>query len=190
MKDIKSQQLIYHLTSIENMPSILQKGLLPRSRLLKFHDVADGEIIQSRKALNLQNYVPFHFFARNPFDGRVQKTYRNKTFALIAVKRTLAKIKNWKIIPRHPLANADIELLNYAEGMEAIDWETMNLRDYRNPECKSICMAECLSPTIVTPQMFSVIFVADNDTMKVVRRTLSALKQNIKIIVNSSMFVR
>ena len=67
MADIKKQSLIYHLTSLENVPSILDQGLLPRSELTRFTDVADGDILSSREGLNLQNYVPFHFFARNPF---------------------------------------------------------------------------------------------------------------------------
>ena len=190
MKNIKDQQLIYHLTALDNIPSILQNGLLPRSKLRQFQDIADCEIIQLRKRLSLQDYIPFHFFARNPFDGVVQKNYRNKQFVIIAVKRTLAKIKNWKIIPQHPLANESIDLFDYNEGMQVIDWETMNRRDYRDPYCKNVCMAECLSPMTVTPQMFSVIFIADSKAMATINKLLISSRLNIKIIINAAMFVR
>ena len=51
--DIKKQSLIYHLTSLDNVPSILDQGLLPRSELTRFTDVADGDILSSREGLNL-----------------------------------------------------------------------------------------------------------------------------------------
>ena len=190
MKNIKDQQLIYHLTALDNIPSILQNGLLPRSKLRQFQDIADCEIIQLRKRLSLQDYIPFHFFARNPFDGVVQKNYRNKQFVIIAVRRTLAKIKNWKIIPQHPLANESIDLLDYNDGMQVIDWETMNRRDYRDPYCKNVCMAECLSQMIVTPQMIAVIFIADSKAMATINKLLISSRLNIKIIINAAMFVR
>ncbi|MBN9096466.1 DarT ssDNA thymidine ADP-ribosyltransferase family protein [Pandoraea pnomenusa] len=144
MPDIKEQKLIYHLTSLGNMPGIFESGLLPRARLRNFEDVADQEIIAGRREYGLENYVPFHWFARNPFDGRVQVDRSGEEFALITIRRSLAERENWKVIPRHPLANAAPQLLDYLPGVDAIDWETMNIRDYRDPECKSICMAECL----------------------------------------------
>ena len=83
--DIRAKKLIYHLTSLKNMASILETGLLPRSRLDGFVDVADPEIIESRKGLRLECHVPFHFFAKNPFDGRVQRDHSKKRFVLIPV---------------------------------------------------------------------------------------------------------
>ena len=62
MADIKDQKLLYHLTDIDNIPSILKDGLMPRAEL----NGADSDIIESREGLGLENYVPFHFFANNP----------------------------------------------------------------------------------------------------------------------------
>ena len=68
MPDIKEQKLLYHLTSIENLSSIFQNGLRSRAHLDAFADVADTEILRKRQALELERYVPFHWFAANPFD--------------------------------------------------------------------------------------------------------------------------
>jgi RNA:NAD 2'-phosphotransferase (TPT1/KptA family) len=38
MADYKSKKLIYHLTALKNIPSILEKGLLPRNQLTSFQD--------------------------------------------------------------------------------------------------------------------------------------------------------
>lgn len=57
---IKNGKLIYHLTDFTNLESILEKGLMPRSKLNgNFVDIADSEIISKRKWLD--EYVLFHF---------------------------------------------------------------------------------------------------------------------------------
>ena len=71
-------KLIYHITHINNLPSILKVGLLSRKKLLRnpslsFTDIADSEILSKREQYKeaLSQYVLFHFFAKNPFDGAV-----------------------------------------------------------------------------------------------------------------------
>ncbi len=189
MPDIKDQMLIYHLTNLENMRSILEVGLLPRSHLKDFEDVADQEIIERRREHGLEKYVPFHWFARNPFDGRVQADRPDDEFALIAVHRNVAQRENWKVITRHPLANMAPQLLDYQPGVEAIDWETMNIRDYHDPECKSICMAECLSPEPVTVDKFFKIFVPSDVVANKVIGIVDDLGLELGVVVNPRMFV-
>lgn len=189
MPDIKDQKLIYHLTSIGNMRSILEVGLLPRSQLDAFEDVADQEIIEGRREHGLEEYVPFHWFARNPFDGRVQADHPDDDFALIAVHRDVAQRENWKVIPRHPLANAVLQLLDYQPGVEAIDWKTMNTRDYHDPECKSICMAECLSPAPVAVGNFFKIFVPNAAVANIVNEMINDLGLELEVRVNPRMFI-
>lgn len=175
MADIRAGKLIYHLTDINNMEAIFAEGLKPRSLLKQFSDVADADIIKSRRTLQLEQCVPFHFFAKNPFDGRVHRDNPDKKFVLITVLRSHAQTNNWHIIPRHPLSGANITLLDYENGINTIDWKTMNLRQYDNDECKRICMAECLSPrTVPVPAGdFSSIYVPDEATM----HTVNALKK-------------
>ncbi|MDZ7921881.1 DarT ssDNA thymidine ADP-ribosyltransferase family protein [Rhodoferax sp.] len=190
MADYKSKKLIYHLTALKNIPSILEKGLLPRNQLTDFQDVADMAIIEKRQGLVLEGYVPFHWFVNNPFDGIIQRTYRDTSFALIAVKRELAARKNWKFLPRHPLANSGMELLDYAAGFEAIDWETMNQRDYHDPNCKSVCMAECLAPGSVPVSQFFAIYVRDTTIERKVRTCANRHGVTVGIDVNENMFLR
>ncbi|EAQ4329572.1 MULTISPECIES: DarT ssDNA thymidine ADP-ribosyltransferase family protein [Gammaproteobacteria] len=186
MADIKTQKLLYHLTSLNNVSSIFKDGLKPRATLKEFHDVADQEIIGSRKGHELENYVPFHWFSRNPFDGRVQKDRPDEDFVLITVRREVAKTGNWKVIPRHPLANAAVRLYDYDEGFGLIDWDTMNKRDYHDPDCKSICMAECLSPSIVDISKFFMIYVPTTTIERAVVRELNG--KSVDVNVNRGMF--
>jgi len=189
MTDIKDQKLLYHLTDIDNIPSILKDGLMPRAELDGFVDIADSDILESREGLGLEEYVPFHFFANSPFDGRVQIDNPDKDFVIIAVRRDYAKANGWQIIPRHPLADQDLELMPYDEGIDAINWPKMNERDYNDAESKSVCMAECLSPNIVSASRFLSIFVKNAAQQQQVLAFRNAAKLVFRVNVNPRMFV-
>ena len=141
---IRDRSLIYHLTALENLESILQHGLQPRCELSndEFNDVADGEILDSRANHSLDNFVPFHFFAKNPFDYGVQRNHSDKDFVLISVQRATARANGWQIVPTHPLAEEGYQILDYDAGFSAIDWELIEERDYDDRACKVACMAE------------------------------------------------
>lgn len=98
MPNIRDQKLLYHLTSLENLGSIFQNGLKPRAQLREFEDVADAEILKKRQGLELNQYVPFHWFAANPFDGGVQRRWPGTQFVVITVYRNVAIRKQWKVI--------------------------------------------------------------------------------------------
>lgn len=186
---IQNQALLYHLTCMDNLPSILDNGLCSREALGRgFTDIADGEIIQGRGIHNLQQMVPFHFFANNPFDGRVKADHQDKSFCMITVPRTHARANSWKIIPRHPLAVVQgVEPMDYDAGFENINWELMNLRDYRNAESKSVCMAECLSPTTVYVKDFQCIYVKNEVSKTHVEGLLRA--RNLSKFVNINQYM-
>ncbi|MDI1293371.1 MAG: DarT ssDNA thymidine ADP-ribosyltransferase family protein, partial [Methylobacter sp.] len=187
---VKEQKLLYHLTPLKNLEGIINEGLKSRSQLDNFEDIADHEILQKRSDHGLENFVPFHWFARNPFDGGIQAAISDKYFVIFTVKRALAKNLNWKVIPRHPLANDRIELMNYTEGFDSIDWEAMNLRDYHNPYSKSVCMAECLSPTTVLVDNFFNVFVPDVKVENYVQKKCSELGIQLKVDINEHMFLK
>ncbi|MCL1475166.1 DUF4433 domain-containing protein [Argonema antarcticum A004/B2] len=194
---IKNQKLLYHLTSIDNLGSILDNGLLARNDLdnldddVSFHDVADAEIISFRRANNLTIYIPFHFFAKNPFDGKVQKSYPNEEFMYISIQRTFAQKNNFKIIPKHPLSMSPLILYDYSDGMEKIDWETMDRRDYSDQNCKNICMAECLSQNKIEPQDFHAIWVRSEEAKAYVEDHRQNVFDQLRFYVNAekNMFI-
>ncbi|WP_339431321.1 MULTISPECIES: DarT ssDNA thymidine ADP-ribosyltransferase family protein [unclassified Pseudomonas] len=188
VKSIKDQKLLYHLTSVENLDGIFRDGLKPRAGLSGFKDVADAEILKKRQTLQLDNYVPFHWFAKNPFDGSVQRNRPEARFVLISVYRSTAKQYGWKVIPRHPLAGDSIQLLDYEQGFEAIEWDVMSSRDYLDPHCKSICMAECLAPGVVKPDAFFKIFTPSEEVDALCVAKLQAADVNVQTSVNQRMF--
>jgi hypothetical protein len=172
---IKDGKLLYHLTSLQNLEGILRKGLVPRSMLVSFMDVADIEIIEQRKRLSINDYVPFHFFARNPFDGSVQKSHPDEQFVYITVSRTTARTLKFRILPKHPLAMDQLVIYDFDAGIESIDWNLMDRRDYRDRNCKLVCLAECIYKGILTSEYFHSIVAPTS----IVRKHIEVLSRKI-----------
>lgn len=171
---------IYHLTSVQNLPSICEHGLLPRRELIQrgfvFEDVADGGILNGRAQFGLDDMVPFHFIPKSPFDYAVVRNRPSEHFALLAVRRDHASTQGWKIIPRHPLTASEApDILDWEQGMSRIDWAQMDRkpRPYdTDHECKMVCMAEALSPQTVTLNQIAAIYIPSDETKIQVERII------------------
>lgn len=157
--DYKNRTTLYHLTTFKNIPNILLYGLQSRFALKSGEyqgalqcDVADKDIINYREKNDLTHYIPFHFLMHSPFAGDVMNDIFNKDeiFVYIVLKRSYARAHNFKIIPKHPMCKeykdqGGPDIYDYDDGMEIIDWDNMNKRDFRDYDSKIACLAECIS---------------------------------------------
>lgn len=188
-------KLLYHLTELKNLSTIFKYGLLSRNemikRKLKFIDVADEKIIKFREENGLNDFIPFHLFPKNPFDGAVQKAHENKKFIYIVMHRNYAKYNKFKIIPRHPMSMEKLIIYDYKEGMNKIEWDILESKNYVNHECKEICMAECISEEAINTVYFQSIVVKDNDSKKEVYQLMheNNISKNIFIDVRYKYFL-
>lgn len=181
IKDIKEGKLLYHLTKLDNLDSILEKGLLSRKDILErglgFEDVADKEIITKRRNLKLDSYIPFHFHPYSSFDVAVKKTYSSQEFIYICISRNSARRKGFKILKEHPLSVSECILLDYDKGFGEIDWETMQTYGTENEYTKNVKMAECLIDDKLDACDFHSIVVKNKDIKAMVEAKLK--KNNI-----------
>lgn len=189
-------KLLYHITHIDNMPSILQHGLMSRKMLNQygftdFVDIADQKIIGKRENYKnaLSEYVLFHFYSKNPFDGDVCKKYGSQNMVIITIKRSLHHSKEMFIIPSHPLDKDEPDIYPYEEGFNLVKWEILDRttgRDYHNSEIKKACMAECIIKRRISPEDFAIIFVPNEN----VKSRIDAMKKtaSITVRVNRNMF--
>ncbi|GMT48871.1 MAG: hypothetical protein IEMM0008_0410 [bacterium] len=192
---IKDKKLLYHLTSLENIDLILKDGLCSRNSSKQFVDVGEPDIIKFREEKGLNDYIPFHFFCGNPFDGAVlkSKTHSDKDFIYICIYRDNAKKENFKIIPMHPNSMKPLQLYDYSEGFDLIEWDKMELRDYSDQKCKHICMAECLSQKTIPSNQFFCIYVQNKKVQSDVSskyREIHEQNPSFHINVNSDMLKR
>ena len=72
---IRRKKLLYHLTHIENLESIIENGLLSRNQVIQRsllnQDIADHDILENRQLNHLDDYVLFHFYPNTAFDNAV-----------------------------------------------------------------------------------------------------------------------
>lgn len=188
---VSEGKLLYHLTQLDNMETIFQYGLLSRnemiSRSFEFIDVADPEIIQFRKDNGLNDYVPFHFYPKNPFDGRVQKNNTDCRFAYICVHREIARQNDFKIIPRHPKSMNVFQMFDYDLGFNQIEWNVMDnweQRDYHDDNIRNICMAECVTKGIIELDMIHSIGVSCEEDKKYIEQLVQKYNVKNRIFIN------
>lgn len=193
MEGAQQKKLLYHLTDLDNLPSIAAGGLRSRRSLAasadRFVDHGDPEILAGRSQFDLDCYVPFHFIHKSPFDYAVVRRSPARRYVLIAVRRDFAAASGWRICPKHPLTDSEPPMvLDWARGFGQVDWDQMDKRprDYDSDrECKLSCMAEALSPVAVPVSRWQCVYVATDHTSRLVR---SILGVGIFINVNPGMF--
>ncbi|MBO7126245.1 DUF4433 domain-containing protein [bacterium] len=194
-KRIQDGKLLYHVTAVKNLESILRKGLLSRKDVEdkglgnNLVDIADQDIIKKRKELGIFQFVPFHFFEPTAFTGIVFKSHPNESFCSITILRDFAKQQNFQICTAHPLSqNPVAEVMSYNEGFKAINWEKAEERNYNDLISKNACMAECLATSPVTPDDFFMIYVANDGTQDYVENLATDILGNYKfdICVNTT----
>lgn len=176
ISNVKQGKLIYHLTKLSNLDSILEYGLLPRKTIIEenvaFSDVANHKIISKRTELGLDIYTPFHFHPHSSFDIAVKNTYEKEVFIYICISRSDAEYNDFKILPRHPLNMEECTLMNYQEGFESIDWDTMQSKGREDDYAKKVKMAECLTELTIPASDFKCIYVKDEETKIIVEKKL------------------
>jgi len=184
----KEGKLLYHMTALENLESIIQHGLSPRNEIKnEFKNVADDRILKKRKEFDLEYYVPFHFFSLTPFAGAVQRDYRGTEFVYLTLHRNKAKEKGFKIIPSHPL-NYTGKPLKWKEGINVINWELMNKREYIDNDCCQCCMAESIYKGKINVSQFQFIFVRNIEIKEIVVNLLKKYGLKTTVVCNEFFF--
>ncbi len=174
IETVKNQNLLYHLTKLSNLKSIIDHGMLPRRKVIEqrlgFGDIADAQIISKRQELGLDIYTPFHFHPYSAFDVVVKHKYQNEDMIYLCITRGKAQLDNYKILPKHPLSVSECQLYNYDEGFEKIDWETLQEKNRLDGYAKQVKMAECLTEkTIYINEFYCMYVKSDIVRDKVIR---------------------
>ncbi len=167
IENVKNQKLLYHLTQVDNFQSIVHNGMLPRKTIIENHvhfsNVANMDIINKRTELGLDAFTPFHFHPYSAFDVAVKNTYDAQRMMYMCIKRSLARDKAFKILPKHPLSLEECVLYDYDEGVDLIDWDTMTTKNLNSDYAKEVKMAECLTDLVIPINWFSQLYVPSEE---------------------------
>lgn len=144
LEGVREKKLLYHLTKVSNMETIIRYGMLPRRYLLEhgmlFEDVA------------------------------VKSKYAAEKFVYICIKRALAEFNDFKVLIKHPLSQQDCVLYDYAAGINNIDWDIMESVGTTDEYARNVKMAECLTEKCIPADLFQCVYVPDMETKQYVEK--------------------
>ncbi|BDG20637.1 type II toxin-antitoxin system toxin DNA ADP-ribosyl transferase DarT [Thermus thermophilus] len=139
---------IYHITHLENLEGILQKGgLLPQSqRPPTRQNVAYGHI-QARRAEvvvpvgprgKLHDYVPFYFCPRSPMLYAIHTGWteyqggQRPILHLVSTAQRVAEERLPFVFTDRHAAVRYVRFFHKLEHLKALDWEAIHSFDWRN----------------------------------------------------------
>lgn len=176
LENAKDGKLLYHLTELDNLESIVKTGLQSRRQLKQsqkdFVDVADPDIISERELLRLDEHIPFHFHPYSAFDVAVKNNHAQDVMIYICISRIFARNNKFAVLPRHPLSADECILYSFDEGMAEIDWETLMEVGNYTEDARNIKMAEALCSRTIFAKEFQSIAVATNEDKEKVENIL------------------
>jgi O-acetyl-ADP-ribose deacetylase (regulator of RNase III) len=193
--EIKS---LYYITHIDNLGSIVQRGILSHneveSRQVPYRPVYDQAIVRSRRdkrtpaERSLWDYANLYLQARNPMMYRVVHEKGRGQLAVVGVKPSVLRLDD-VLLTDGNAASGPTSFYSVPEGLEAIDqqWKVIQAEYWRPDDgSKRRIMAECLVPNRVPPEHIHTIYVADHESQT--RATQLIVGAKIPVVPEPNMF--
>jgi len=194
-------QNLYYIAPVENLSSILERGILPHAEVerlgITFTPIYDAQIVASRKQRttpdgnSLWAFANLYFQPRNPMLYRVVNEGKSKNIVVLAIKPQVLEIASYVTIGN--AASPMSEILLKDEGLKALSSQEIRKvlqSDWWRPEdgSKRLIMSECLVHGIIPPDFIHTIYVASHETAEQVRQLLGAHRRHIAVIQDPHMF--
>lgn len=193
--DIKS---LYYITHIENLPSILQRGILSHSKVeeleVSYTPIYDSGIVSKRQdkstheRSSLWEYANLYFQPRNPMMYRVVHDKDKRDIAVVGVSSEVLTTPGGLITDGNA-ANDPTQFFSVTDGLRILQkqWGIIQ-NDWWNDldGSKRKIMAECLVPEQVSPELIHSIFVADHITKERVEAIIGS--RRVSIVPEPHMF--
>ncbi len=183
MPDIKT---LYYITHIDNVPSMLAKGILSHAEMerqgVTHTPIYDKGIVSNRKekrtpdGRSLWDYANVYFNARNPMLYRVKAENGFKDLAILGVKPQVMDTPG-AFLTDGNAANTPTEFYTSKEGREVIaeNWPIITSEWWNSSDgSKRKIMAECLVPERITPDMIQTIYAGSHEVGDRIRKTVGS----------------
>lgn len=194
MIEIKELHYIAHL---ENIPSILGKGILCHNKIKKttFKDISLTEVQERRlkKRIpgggSLHNYVNMYFDAHNPMLSCLRAF--NNDICILRINSNVLNLPGCIITDRN--ASSDyVKFFTVKDGLDKLEfdkifdnyWHHVGYDEYDQMEHKSIKCAEVLIPLILSSNYIIGAYVMNED----VKEKLVKVGFNQPITIKNEMF--
>jgi hypothetical protein len=186
---------LYYITHVDNLPSILERGILSHQRMIDenvpYTPIYDAQIVTRRQSRmtpdnkSLWEYANLFFQARNPMMYRVILESDKSQIAVLAVNRQVLRIPELFIATGNA-ASAESAILPFKDGCDSLDWKALN-SEWWIPEdgSKRRIMAECLIPAVVPPHHIHTIYVANVQSADSIRKKVPP---SVSVVPEPHMF--
>ncbi len=193
--DIKA---LYYITHIDNLPSILEKGILSHERIeddqVQSAHIYNTEVVNIRKEKNtpdqksLWSYANLYFQPRNPMMYRVVHEKGVRDLAVLEVSEKILQTSGVFITDGNA-ANAPTQFYPLIDGLKQLRRQRKILQNewWNNSDgSKRKIMAECLIPDSIGQGFINSIYVADEKTRTKVSEKIGS--RSISVIPEPNMF--
>ncbi|NET72498.1 MAG: DUF4433 domain-containing protein, partial [Sphaerospermopsis sp. SIO1G2] len=173
MKRKKTIDSLYYITHIDNIASILQKGILSHANIqrtnIKPTSIYDRQIVTNRSSKNtpdsksLWEYANFYFQARNPMLYRVINENKDKGIVVLSIQPKIINFPGTFITTGNAASNlTEIIPSNLWNEKALVDQiiQNIDIEWWKEEDgTKRKIMAECLVPDIVSSDFIQAIYV-------------------------------
>ena len=190
-------RLLYYITHVENLPSILEHGILSHDMVeaenLNPTRIYDTDIVKHRnyktaQGKNLWFYANLYFQPRNAMMYRIVHQKKSENLAVVGIDKKVL-YEQGVVITDGNAANNQTQFHRISEGLEVLrkQWTIIQEEWWNNSGgSKRKMMSECLVPNYVRPGHIQEIYVAKNETREVVQKIIG--DRNINISREPDMF--
>ncbi len=189
---------LYYITHIDNLPSILEKGILSHERIEAEHvqsaRIYNTDIVNSRREKNtpsqksLWSYANLYFQARNPMMYRVVHQNGAKDLAVVSVAKEILHTPGVFITDGNA-ANTPTQFYFPSDGLKMLrqQWKIVQNEWWNSLDgSKRKIMAECLVPNSIAPEYINSVYVANEETQATVSKKIGS--GSISVIPEPKMF--
>lgn len=181
---------LYYIIHINNIPSILKRGILSHKLVqeqeVAFTPIYDAQIVGNRRGRmapdgkSLWDFANLYFQPRNPMLYRVISEKDKNSIVIVGVKPQVLNI-NGAFVTTGNAASYLSEIFPAKEGLEALSslWNVIDNDWWKEEDgSKRKIMAECLVPNVIPPEYIHTIYVANRNALEEI-----VLPTNSKVVV-------
>jgi hypothetical protein len=187
--------ILYHITAIENIPTIMEKGILCRNSMLiqKANNVSysNSEIVENRSTISIGNktasdFVPLFFAEKPPMLSAIEH-HQHSTIVYICIKGKIIKEEGVHFSDGNIACRGRTNIYANINSLVELDWA--NIRTFNETNCgfeeaKRVKSAEVLVPLRIDPDWFMGFIVPNEDA----KNTLYNYGIELPIEVNPDLY--
>lgn len=191
----KSIRELYYITHIENLPSILDKGILSHQRIvsegIKYTQIYDEQIVSNRREKRAPNgaslwaFANLYFQPSNPMLYRVTRQKPPEEVAILAIRRDVLNRQDIFLSDGNA-ASGNTKIQKVSKGLIQTIGKQIDTVWWAQVDGKRRSMAECLVPDEVPPEYIQAIYVSSHKVAEKVRELIPSSK--LPVIPEPSRF--